>query len=1145
MSEQDHFSKAPVLRQVKASAGSGKTFDLTRRFLQHLARAAQRPHSPGCGLSAAGTSGAGSGWGDILAVTFTNSAAAEMKERVVRRLKECALSIAQEQDISPEQAALWVDIILRQYGALNIRTIDSLLHMVVRTAALDLGLPPDFEPSFATEETLAPILDICLERAWQGDTRMQGLLRAACRSLLFHGEAKGFMAGDKLGRALLPLLDMVMLGQVPELSPPEALEACYADMVQQFVLSAAVMRKHVDDEGLKVKSGVRETLLRCADGDLKAAGSAWLDKEHLDGCLLKAGQGKASALAQRDYVRMTEAVARLNTLGHLVRKGLELAPFVTLAQELAKELSAFQQEEGKVPGVLMPVLAREVLELEHGVPAALCRLGSALHHILVDEFQDTSREQWEALRPLVEEALSRGGSLTWVGDIKQAIYGWRGGDASLFDGVLQDDGLRAIAPQPQQQWLDTNWRSLAEVVRCNNTLFACLGQKETARETLRAMLPKDMPETVLAKAATLLADTFTKAAQQVRPHDLGLLDGTNGGQVSITPVTAAGAEALDEAVRDALHQRLVEDLAQRRRWGDITILVRSNAKAALVAAWLMDWQIPVITENSLLLAEHPLVTQSVAFLSFMDSPQDDLAFWTVLTGSIMAPCLRTEAAPASQDDDTPTLDELRQWALQRRGGYMSMAFRDSYPQFWKRWFAPFHGKAGLMSPYDMMQEWHSLLRVPQRFPQALTFVRRFLEVLHTAGERGAATLNTFLEHWKQSGGDEKVPMPTGMDAVNIMTIHKSKGLQFPVVIIPWMSFTGKADKPPLALAVEGLRLMAPRCKEVGDEHYAAQAQTASEALNLLYVAWTRAEQELHVFHTTTPGLLRIRGLGNALETLFPAAGFELPCQWGGEDIVEKAETALEPETALTEMDISATAPSEALADIAPAQAPWLPPVDWRPMQWLPRLKVYRNPLQELRMTATRRGLLTHHCLEQFQNTGDAHEDARRAVDHGLRTFALPLEGARDTLRQELLHAVSWYASLPDTARWMRHGLPEQTLVDEGNELHRADLLVPPARPGEQGYAGWLAVDYKTGWQVEQEKEKHVKQIRRYLHLLSALPAATDTDDGPLARPACGVLVYLDRQYCLMVTPDRISSPLPAPCWTDDFPTDAADKKTLA
>ena len=1054
-------------------------------------------HAPSCGRES------GTGWGDILAVTFTNSAAAEMKERVVRRLKEIALGLAAPDDELPipaARAAAWVDIILRQYSALNIRTIDSLLHLIVRTAALELGLPPDFEPAFATEETLAPILDACLERARQGDAHMRNLLRDACRSLLYHTDVKGFMVGDRLAQQIRPLLDRALLERqaatcVPS-APPEQMEACYERMRRESIVSAASLLKVIDEEKLPLQSRARDVFNRCARGDAEVLKSAWLDKESLDGCLLKAGQGRGSANAAKAYKTLREAVRNLTGPGHLLRRGLEIAPFAALAAEVAAGLEDFQQAEGKIPGILLPDLASRVLREGHGVPGALCRMGARLTHLLIDEFQDTSLQQWEALRPLVKEALARGGSLTWVGDMKQAIYAWRGGDVTLFDGVLRDRELRAIAPSPpHMDNLPTNWRSREEVVRFNNTVFQQLTDPGLATDVLFAMLPKETPPPIVGEAAAALVHTFEKGGQVVPDRNA-----SHDGMVALARVEAENGEALSEAVRERLSALLLHDIAARRPWSDVTILVRSNAKASEVASWLMEQDIPVVTENSLLLAEHPLVIQTVAFLSFLDSPQDDLAFWTFATGSLFSGLSGLEA------------QGLYAWAAGRRNGYLCMAFREDFPELWQRWIAPFHSKAGLMSPYDTTREFYHHMRVAERFPEAETFLRRFLEVVYAAEERGNATLGTFLEHWRRSGGEEKVPMPESMDAVRIMTIHKAKGLQFPVVIIPWTSVAIQADTPPVPVRIADMEILAPRCKEMGDTHYRALADTAREALNLLYVAWTRAVDELHVFHTGTPGLRRWRGLVNALDLLLPRAGYELPCTLGAPLVPgEKTlQTKVAPRTSFKETPT----PQETRFE-----------EDWRPMQWLPRLKIFRNPLEGFVFTGRRRGILAHHCLENLHLSGHAEEDARRAVLQGMRTFPLPVPDA-ETVTADLIRALTWYAALPEARDWMRRGVPEQSVLDAKGDLHRVDLLVSPT----ESHPGYIAVEYKTG----APEDAHIAQVRRYLRLLAAMDAAA---------PGHAVIVYLDLQRCRTVTLHAASDLTATPAFPD-APSNSMSQQTL-
>ena len=163
------------LYQVKASAGSGKTYDLTRRFLCLLAAcgAPAPAAAASCGL------GTGpSGWDEILAITFTNAAAGEMRDRVIGRLKAIALGTPEKGiPLTPDMAARWLDVILRDLASLNIRTIDSLLHAIVRSAALQLDLPPDFQPAFVSMDAVTPYLDTLLNQASQGNEKMEKLLR--------------------------------------------------------------------------------------------------------------------------------------------------------------------------------------------------------------------------------------------------------------------------------------------------------------------------------------------------------------------------------------------------------------------------------------------------------------------------------------------------------------------------------------------------------------------------------------------------------------------------------------------------------------------------------------------------------------------------------------------------------------------------------------------------------------------------------------------------------------------------------------------------------------------------------------------------------------------------------------------------------
>lgn len=1071
-------SQQPQLRQIRASAGSGKTYELTTSFLKYLSGAAEAGGGPFSGCSAVHSGP--HGWPEILAVTFTNRAAAEMQERIIGRLKDTALGTGKPAPgWTREQARKWVGIILRRYGALNVRTIDSLLHLIVRLTALELDLPPDFEPVFATDEAIAPLLDSLLERSRQ-DERLHALLDEACRNVFFHSRQRGFLAGEALRERVMELLLPVMGAQAVALAQPSEIADRLGVMTRDLRDAVELLHRLLAEEKLSCSAHLSKALEACrkaAPANLPP-NSTMLRKACLDDCLNKASKGKASPDAERAFDAMRDIIRKWDEDGVLLRRAQTVMPFVELARELAGQVPDFLKREGAVPAAFVPRLARQVLSGDYGVPEAFCRLGTSLTHILVDEFQDTSREQWQAIHPLVLEALSRGGSLTWVGDVKQAIYGWRGGDATLFDEVRSDADLCAVAPEPQVDILPTNWRSCRAIVETNNTLFRQLAETATAKAVLSAMLPKETPpplrDALLEEGAQLLKEGFAGSEQEIAP-------GKAEGFLRLQRVYGDKGEDLDEEVRSRLLE-CVQEVTGRRPWGDVTVLVRSNGKAAQVAGWLMEEGIPVVTDNSFLLAEHPLVEQLTALLTFLDSPRNDLAFWTFLSGrQMLLPLI-----PLSGQ-------ELEDWAAarrtsERRNMPLFMAFREDFPDIWRTWIAPFHADAGLLTPYDVTREALGRLGIWNRYPDEAAFVRRFLEIIHVAEGQGYGSLSSFLDYWGKHGQQEKAPMPETLDAVRVMTMHKSKGLQFPVVIVPWHNFSQRVDSPAVETHVDGLTVLAPRGPASGYEHYKAIADNAREALHLLYVAWTRAEEELHAFLTETASSRNASGFGNGLNVLLGA----LPMT------EELFETGTPPSTCPAERNRESgpVQDEDALADEPPLAGPEELPAGqinerWRPMHWLPRLRIFRNPLEEFSFTQKRRGTFAHHCLACLQTagqlTGHPEEDAREAFRQGLRTFPLPIRDP-ETVEQELVEMLAWYAALPEAAEWLRYGTPEQELIDESGELFRSDLV---ADDGKR----ITVVEYKTGMPTPA----HEIQLQRYMRLISkATP-----------RPVRGVLVYLD------------------------------------
>ena len=1097
-------------RQIKASAGSGKTYTLTGSFLALLAGAsgASWQKTPGgCALPSAENS-SDYGWQEILAITFTNKAAAEMRERLLSRLKDHALAPsprrknAEEAFWTPTRARNAVDMLLRSYSSLNIRTIDSLLHLMVRLSAMDFDLSPDFEPRFNESDITGPIFDLMAEQARDGNDALAEVFRQACRQMLRSEKTKGFLGAERIRDRVLSMAKLMLNaeGWSPKaLASPHEAEQHLEAMVRTVQSTALSLVQAIEAEQLKADKRFLKALALCAE----AAGrpdalpdSAYLSKDSLDDCLNKTSKGHASLTAHGLYDSLC---ADMNEVKILL-KARRLMPFSELARTVYDRIEAHERRSGIIAASQVPRLARAVTA-DEGVNELFCRMGSRISHILIDEFQDTSLDQWLALEPVALETLSRDGSLTIVGDVKQAIYGWRGGNAALFDSLVRPDSpLCRLVPEPDLTTLPCNWRSRERIVAWNNALFSPIAEGDTASRLL-APLAEDAP-LLLADQASFLRDAFVRASQSAehcRP----------GGFVQL--------RSLPRGEEDAhllqLLPALVEKLGRHRPWGDICILTRSNAQASLAAGWLMARQIPVVTQGSLLLVEQPVIAELVAFLRFLNTPEDDLAFWDTLCGEHLLPPFLL--ADGSRLDAT----RLAEWAARRkRRGGLARQFKADFPELWDSVFAPLHDGAGLLTPYDAAMEVLQRWNVMERCREAEGFLLRFLEILHNAEDQGISDLSGFLDFWDENGRQEKAPLPESMDAVRVMTMHKSKGLEFEVVILPWLDLSlGKnADDSAVFWNSRGTGVLAPLCKEMGEPWLVHRMETAREALHLVYVAMTRAVSELYCFLPDPERGDMAAMLDELIAAQRPYLKESGELSFWGTPPEHLFENAMPDDpSAETDANVDAPAPSPVPAEIpAPAASPAAVAAEdgsepaeaeaWRPMGWLPRLRMFRSPLEDWSFTARRRGTLIHHCLECLQVSGigevSARRDAELAAARGISTFPLPVPD-KDAVMADIVEDLAWFAALPETPHWLAFGTPEHALLDGDGRQYRVDLLVDD---GDK----LTAIEYKTGTPGPLPAPAHQEQLSRYLRLLGEASGL----------PVRGVLVYLDRRQLIPLEP---------------------------
>ena len=764
------------LYQINASAGSGKTYTLTERFLTLLAEDNDLE--------------------SILAITFTNAAAQEMRSRILRAVKEVALGLHPSPLLSQARAITLVNEILYNFSNLNIRTIDSLLLQMVRTAALSLHLHPDFTPVFSTDETLDPYLEILATRARRGDAVLAEGLKALILSLYQEGNARGFLAGTKIERVVKPLFAAILLQECQDIADAKTIKERYEQALASLQDNAHTLLTSTQD--LRWQKLAHKAIARLQDKDTSKLDSAFLAKDTVEELFCKGV--RVPALCASVY----EAIKTAKEHFLLFHKAIKTIPCIDFGKAMVTAFLENDTSAQYLHSEIIPSLVRSIFENALPAEDSFILLVSTIKHILIDEFQDTSDAQWLALNPLVVESLAKGGSFTWVGDIKQSIFSWRGGDPDLFDGIIDPD----CSDLPQSvakdaihlEQLSENWRS---------------------RKT------NDMPAYLQQRTVTQLSKAFAHVRQSL-PTAHARHDAAQDGCVVLT------TSVEEDVIADLANQ--VHELSTSRPLSDMLILVRKNEQAKEIALALLHKGIPVVTENSLLLSQHALVIESIAFVRYLAS-KDTLAFWTLIHGSIL--------------DITASQKTALHDACITQAIPPDQAFEQLFPNVFERYIAPFAQHATHMSVYDLLSEWYAFMHVEERFPQGSLFVRRLLEIVHEANTENAGSLSAFLEYWENNQDQEKVPMPEQMQAVRIMTIHKAKGLEAPLVLIPWKMPRIMPEKALQIEECDGLRLATFVDKHSPLPYYTRYLRLFCETINLLYVAITRACEALYLFHIPT------------------------------------------------------------------------------------------------------------------------------------------------------------------------------------------------------------------------------------------------------------------------------------------------------
>ncbi len=832
LKEQKTIPSSPEVRVVEASAGSGKTYTLAKRYIQLLFDPSlEKEQIP---------------IRNILAVTFTNKAAFEMKERILQFLKAIALGNLKDSDyeeilkpigvdyqVAQKKAFSIMEALIRHYNFFQVQTIDKFINALLSGCAFRIGLTANFKIKTNSAEYLELGLDELIDRAHQNKSTFK-IFEGFLHNYLYLDNRTGWFPRKEILRVVKNLYDQFNRYGLAFREGPHDNESIIKKKREILKDLKSIQEKLPEGTDKRFQGSLERFLIEHPQSFDIDSTSRYFSREEFP--------ARKDTKVPKDVERLW-AKQRNNFKELCEQEAVSLFnPYVGIFNEVkedflklaAKDDVLFLEELNKRATALFDEDHITVVELYY-------RLAARFRHYLIDEFQDTSRLQWKNLEEMVKEALATQGTLFYVGDPKQAIYGFRGGDVKLFYDVKQQFEPFHV----KSEFLTKNWRSQKAIVAFNNKIFS---QDNLKRMIHEWQIKEDDAKKVFDQAGIEeIAAVFAEAQQSHR-------DELTDGYVKVEYCDMGTKEEFESALREKLAV-LIDNLRERFSFRDIAILTRNNQQVEDLTSWLVERNLPVESERTLNIKENHLVQELITLLKFLASPIDNISFAQFILGDIF-----TKAAGLSKEELQQFVFERKGFLREKKDFYLYMEFRKEYKDLWERYFEEFFKNVGLYPLYELIVSIYHRYGLLSLFAEAQGFFMHFLEIVRKSEEE-YADINSFLEHFEELEGEELYIKMPDTDAIKILTIHKSKGLEYPVCIIPFLGMdvqvgaqSTENQQAYILKENEGsMELIRFKDKyfDFSDELLEIYRQEYKKGfineLNNIYVALTRAQNELYAF----------------------------------------------------------------------------------------------------------------------------------------------------------------------------------------------------------------------------------------------------------------------------------------------------------
>ncbi len=713
-----------------------------------------------------------------------------------------------------ELSKLRLKEILHNYAFFDISTIDKFTHRIIRTFARDLKIPQNFEVVLDMDMLLIEAVSRVLSKAGEDQELTEVLMDFALEKI---DDDKSWDIGFdliKIGKLLLDENNTSHIQSFGEkkLSDFIALQNHLLSLKKDTEKNAFHIAKetisYIESMGVAMEHFPRQTLpnhfKKVLESQLKPSllYNNKLEENLLEGKVLKAKMEPPSADFCNNllklYLDLKEIIYKRSYLLNIYNN---LVP-LTLLNTIDKELKQIQLEKDQLSiSEFNSIISKEIKN--QPAPFIYERLGEKYRHYFIDEFQDTSEMQWNNLIPLIANALEgtdtqgRTGSLFLVGDAKQAIYRWRGGKAEQFLNLATQNS-NPFSVSSEAYMLPRNYRSYDEIIKFNNSFF----------QSISPLLEN-----------SLYRSFFEEGNKQETNNK-------NGGYVKLSFLEEEEDYIYAEKVIEAIKQSLDNGFD----YCDICIIVRKRKHAVILTDFLMKDSIPVISSDSLLLSSSPKVQFLVSLIQYIlvpDNKENNYKLLEYLSGTIKN---KHDFIHQHLNNPRPLLSDHYHFDVEKHKG---------------------------QSLLDSMEY---AIKTFDLAPITDAHLMSFMDFVFEIEQNHGTDLQSFLTHWEIKAGKLSISTPENTSAIQIMTIHKSKGLEFPVVIFPYANTKVFEEiDPKLWVPVESKsflgfqELLISKKQEVlnygsieaalyEEEHQKLQL----DAYNLLYVVLTRAINALYI-----------------------------------------------------------------------------------------------------------------------------------------------------------------------------------------------------------------------------------------------------------------------------------------------------------